>query len=155
MMLTRNWNRFHAQSRKILSGAVGGAVTIFSLALAGQTQPALQITSPTDGTIVAPGQTISVNVTAIGNISFKQVFVIGQQPLPVSSIANSVPAQFSIIVPQKISEGKYLLTASGITSANQDQGSSPITIDVERPDVPTRLTSDPDRVIFGSQGETE
>src|SRR5260370_3698673 len=141
--------------RLICSGIAVASVTLmaFSLALAGQTQPALQITSPADGTVVTPGQTITVSVTSPNNTAFKQVFVIGEQPLPASTIASSVPAQFSILIPQATRPGKYLITAWGGTTANQVQGSSPVTIDVERADLPTSLNANRVRVSFQSQGQ--
>ena len=129
------------------------ALAAFSLALAGQTLPALQITSPLDGTVVTPGQTISVSVTSLVNISFKQVFVIAEQPLPTSTIASSAPAQFSLLIPQDARPGKYLLTAWGTTTGNQTQGSAPVTIDVERADLPTKLTASKSRIGFQSQGQ--
>jgi hypothetical protein len=72
--------------------AVVAVTLVASFTLVGQT-PALQITSPSDGSVVTPGQTISVGVLSPSNIAFKQVFVIGEQPLPTSTIANSAPAQ--------------------------------------------------------------
>lgn len=123
------------------------------LALAAQTPPALQITAPSDGSLVIPGQTISVSVTSPAGISFKQVFVIGWQPLPTSTMANSVPAQLSLVVPQKIALGKYFLTAWGATAGGEVLGSSPLNIDVERADLPNRLTFEQRTVIFVSQGE--
>jgi len=126
----------------------------FSLRLAGQTQPALQITSPPDESVVKPGQTVTVSVKSLTNITFKQVFVTGELPLPTTAIATSAPAQFSILIPPGIRPGRYLLTAWGTTIANQVQGSAPITIDVERADLPTSLSAHRTRISFPSQGQT-
>lgn len=126
----------------------------FSLRLAGQTQSALQITSPPDESVVKPGQTVTVSVKSPTNITFKQVFVIGEQPLPTTTIATSAPAEFSILIPAGTRPGRYLLTAWGTTTANQMQGSAPITIDVERADLPTSLSANRTRISFPSQGHT-
>src|SRR5260370_21749764 len=130
--------------------AVVAAIVPFSVTLVGQT-PALQITSPSDGSIVNPGQTISVAVSSPSNTAFKQVFVIGEQPLPTTTLATSAPASFSILIPQGTRPGKYMLTAWGTTTANQVQASAPITVDVERMDLPTNLTASKTEVTFRSQ----
>ena len=146
-------NSFLVASRTSLLATTTVTLLAFSLSLAGQTQPALQITSPSDGTVVTPGQTISVSVSSANNTAFKQVFVIGEQPLPTSTIANSAPAQFSMLIPQGTRPGKYVLTAVGTTTANQVQPSAAVTVDVERADLPTSLTANKTRVSFDSQGE--
>src|SRR5882724_1058843 len=153
MIPTQAERGFLISLRATVLALVASALAALSLPLAGQTQPALQITSPSDGTVVTPGQTISVSVTSPGNISFKQVFIIGEQPLPTSTIASSAPAQFSLLIPQGARPGKYLLTAWGTTTGNQVQGSAPVTIDVERADLPTRLTANKSRIGFQSQGQ--
>jgi hypothetical protein len=73
--------------------------------------------------------------------------------LPTTTIATSAPASFSILIPQSTRPGKYMLTAWGTTTANQLQAFAPITIDVERADLPTSLSADNTRIDFESQGE--
>jgi len=146
-------NSFLIALRTRLLATTTVTLLAFSLRLVGQTQAALQITSPPDESVVKPGQTITVSVRSLTNITFKQVFVIGEQPLPTSSIATSVPARFSMLISQSTRPGKYLLTAWGITTANQMQGSAPITIDVERVDLPTKLTAKTSRISFPSQDQ--
>jgi len=145
-------NQFLTVRRAILLAAATVTVLGFRLGLAGQTQPALQITSPSDGSVVAPGQTISVSVSSPNNTAFKQIFVIGEQPLPNSSMATSAPASFSILIPQGTRPGKYMLTAWGTTTANQLQASS-ITVDVERTDLPTSLTAAKTQISLRSEGQ--
>lgn len=72
--------------------------------------------------------------------------------MPTSTIANSVPAQFSMLIPQGTRPGN-VLTAWGTTTANQGQPSAAVTVDVERADLPTSLTASKTRVSFDSQGE--
>ena len=145
-------NPFLTVRRTILLAAATVTLLAFRVGLAGQTQPALQITSPSDGSVVAPGQTISVSVSSPSNTAFKQVFVIGEQPLPNSSMATSAPASFSILIPQGTRPGKYMLTAWGTTTANQLQASS-ITVDVERTDLPTSLTANKTQISLRSEGQ--
>src|ERR1700681_1778942 len=106
-------NSFLIALRTRLLATTTVTLLAFSLRLVGQTQAALQITSPPDESVVKPGQTITVSVRSLTNITFKQVFVIGEQPLPTSSIATSVPARFSMLISQSTRPGKYLLTAWG------------------------------------------
>jgi hypothetical protein len=118
-----------------------------------QNPPLLQITAPTDGSVVNPGQTISVTVSSPANVAFSQVAVLGQDPLGSTDIATSVPAQFTISIPANIICGKYMLTAYGTTSSGQDVESATILIDVERPDLPTSLSALLQRLTFRSPGE--
>ena len=154
MTRTRLEKPFLIVRRTILLTAATVTLLAFQICLAGQTQPALQITSPSDGSVIAPGQTISVSVSSPSNTTFKQVFVIGEQPLPNSSMATSVPASFSLSIAQGTRPGKYMHTAWGATTANQVLESPPIPLDVERTDLPTTLTADETQISFRSQGET-
>ena len=121
--------------------------------MAQQSPPQLQITSPAAGTIVNPGQTISVSVLSPAGTSFSKVAVAGQDPLGSSSIATSVPSQFSISVPTNISPGTYMLTALGTTTAGKFVQSATILVDVERLDMPTSISADPPQVLFRSAGQ--
>jgi centrosomal CEP192-like protein/Big-like domain-containing protein len=117
-----------------------------------QTQPMLQITSPAEGSVVNPGQSISVNVISLTKASFAIVTIIGQDPLPMMvGNANTLPAHFSLTVPKEIALRKYALTAMGATTDRQIVYSDPITIEVDRPDLPTQLRVEPDRLFFEGQ----
>lgn len=128
---------------------------VIGVCLAGgqQSQLGLQITSPTNNTIVAPGQPLSITVVAINNTQVAQFSVVGEDPLGTTAIANSVPAQLALTIPNQISLRKYSLTAWGASTGGQLINSAPVSIDVERPDLPARLTADPGRFIFESLGE--
>jgi hypothetical protein len=118
-----------------------------------QTQPALQISSPTDGVLVNPGQTISVTVTSPAGLAFAYIAVNGPGGLVGSNA--SVPTTLSITIPTKISPRKYNLTAIGKTAAGQTVFSKAISLSVERADTPTRLVSDPPTLPFRAQGQSE
>ena len=141
--------------RVTLFRTIAAILAMACLSTAQQSQPALQITSPADGSVVNPGQALSVSVGSPVNLSFKQVFVMGEGAIDTSNIATSVPAQFSMLIPNNMQIGRHLLTAWGTTGAGQMVASIPLTIDVERSDLPVRLRADPDRVIFQSQGQHE
>jgi hypothetical protein len=111
-------------------------------AVAGQ-QPSLQITSPADGTIMNPGQNLSIRVSSPSGTAFAHVFVIGENPIGSSTEAASVPAQFSLVIPADIDPGQYSITAVGITATGQHVESDPIAVGVERPDMPVALSSAP------------
>src|SRR5579872_6993510 len=111
-----------------------------------QNQPGLQITSPADGAVVAPGQSVSITVVAVNNASVVTVFVLS--PLGGTSTASSLPAQLSMSIPETVALRKYDLTATGGTNGGQVLYSNPVTIDVERPDLPIQLTSLQGRIVF-------
>ena|SRR5579872_7067394 len=106
-------------------------------------QPRLRITSPADGTIVLPGQSLIVTVEAFPAGAFKQVIIIGSDVIGFSRPLIAPPYRFTIPIPSKIDPGKYLLTADGATAPGQGTMSDPIEIVVERPDSPVRLRVEP------------
>ncbi len=146
MTHNKNW-------RTIIFGTLVAILALTRVSAAQQNQPPLQITSPANNTVVNPGQAVSVSVGSPANLSFKQVFVMGEGAIDTSNIATSVPAQFSMLIPKNMQIGSHLLTAWGTTGAGQMVASIPLTIDVERPDVPTRLSVNPSQVTFQSQGQ--
>src|ERR1700722_14430132 len=114
----------------------------------------LQITSPTSGSIVSPGQPMSVSVVSPANISFTQVAIIGEDPIGFSSIATQLPAQLSMSVPAVIACGSYMLTAFGTTGTGPSSQSATILVDVERSDLPLSLSAQQAGFTFETQGET-
>src|SRR5258708_32076781 len=109
--------------------------------LARQSQPALQITTPTSGTTVSPGQTLSVTVGSPAGLTFAQVDVIAESPIGLTTSTTSLPAQFSVSIPSNIACGPRMLTAEGTTMSGQNVQSASIVIDVERADFPVSLTA--------------
>lgn len=138
---------------KIFAATAVMLVVVALTSWAQQNPSLLQITAPTAGTIVNPGQTISVTVTSPANASVSSVGVIGQDPIGFSSPATSVPAQFSITIPTSIACRKFMLTAVGATSSGQSAESATILIDVERPDIPTALNPQIPSLSFKALGE--
>jgi hypothetical protein len=110
---------------------------------------ALAITS--NGTVVAPGQAVTVRVSSPNNSRFRAVLVIGEGPIGTAGPLD-LPAQFSLRVPADIPLRKYGVTALGVTPAGQ-QVAAQIEIDVERPDMPVRLSYQLRQLIFGAENE--
>src|SRR5258708_14675154 len=117
-----------------------------------QTQPAVRITVPRTGTVVSPGQTLSVSVNSPAGLAFSQVVVIAEHPIGMSTIATSVPAQFSVNIPSAIACGPHMLTAGGTTTSGQNAESISIMIDVERRDFPVSLSASTSSLTLESQG---
>lgn len=124
----------------LLASMVVCCVATASVCTAQQNPPLLQIDSPSAGTVVNPGQTISVSVSSPASTSFSQVAVIGEDPIGFSNLQTSVPAQFSITIPADIDCGPHMLTAAGATTSGQSVESATVLIDVERADMPTGLS---------------
>ena len=102
----------------------------------------IKITSPAAGTVVHPGDAITVTVSATG-ASFTQMIVIGQDPIGSSQVLTAPPYQFSIQIPPDVTPGLYALTASGAVSPGNGVESDPVSIDVERVDQPVSITAEP------------
>ena len=129
------------------------AVAIASVCAAQQNAALLQITSPIDGAIVNPGQVIAVSVTSPANASFSGLAIIGEKPIGFSNVQTSVPAQFSLTIPTDINCGPHALTAVGATTSGQNVGSTPIQVDVERPDMPTVINPQIPALTLKALGE--
>jgi hypothetical protein len=113
----------------------------------------LQITSPADGAVVNPGQTLSVTVTSSGNATFTNVGVVAEAPIGISDSATSVPAQFSFAIPTNIPCRPHMLTAIGTTASGESVRSPTVLIDIERPDLPNSVAALLSSFSFQSLGE--
>lgn len=113
-------------------------------------RPALEISSPVDGTIVNPGHAFSVSVTSPANISFTEVGIMGQVPIDYSGFQTSVPAHFSITIPIGVNPATYALSAIGMATSGESTQSDPVLIDVEQQDMPLSISaSEPSMDLLG------
>lgn len=147
--------KFHLPFNSAFLFACALAVSFadFHAAYGRQTQPALQISSPSDGVLVNPGQTISVTVTSPAGLTFTYIALNGPGGLVGNN--SSVPTTLSTTIPTKISPRKYNLTAIGKTSSGQAVFSKAISLSVERADTPTRLANDIPAIPFQAPGDFE
>ena len=99
-------------------------------------QPLLQITSPVEGTVVRPGQSITVTLAA--DPSVQNMAVWGDAALSFGESTPS-PLQFTISVAPNASPGMHLIAAAGLASG-VDVDVDPVSVDVERPDAPQFVT---------------
>jgi hypothetical protein len=90
-------------------------------------QSTLQITSPSNGAILNPGQMLSVTVNASG--SFQVVTVLGEGTIGFGQQLSAPPYQFSTQIPARASAGIYKLTAVGANSTGQPIFSVPTEFD--------------------------
>ena len=131
----------HALSRQLYKTMMF-VVLIHACALWLDAQPTLQITSPSDGAVFSPGQTITVTVTASGS-GFSSVFVIGQDPLGFSARLSAPPYQFSLPIPASAVPRQYKITAAGVITAGEPVYSPSVTIAVQRSDPPVSVRVEP------------
>jgi len=112
----------------------------------------LQITSPAAGTIVNPGQTLSVTL-AVSGVSLTDVFVLGETPMENSQDLTVAPYQVTIQIPANINLRSYGIRAVGLDASGNSYSSSRVTIDVERADTPTSVTANP-TLLYKLIGDT-
>lgn len=98
----------------------------------------VQITSPSTGTVVNPGQTLTVTV-AVSGATLIHAFAAGDTPIGFSQDLTSPPYQFNIQIPTGIKARSYVLTAAGVDALGNLYNSSPVAIDVERTDDPVSI----------------
>jgi hypothetical protein len=112
----------------------------------------LQIVSPADGTLVSPGQVVTISVVTSGG-NFDMVTVFGRDPFLPTGVLTAPPYRFPFQVPRDISPGRYVFTASGTTGPGQLYFSDPIALEVELPNTPVKLTVSPSVLIDMSVGD--
>ncbi|MGB6192315.1 MAG: Ig-like domain-containing protein [Terracidiphilus sp.] len=100
----------------------------------------LRITAPANGAIVHPGESLSVTVNSTGE-PLKALLLVGPDPIGFVPGQTDMPASFTIKIPANTFPGKYPMTALGATASGKRTDSDPIEIDVERSDLPVKLTT--------------
>jgi len=116
-------------------------------------QELIHILSPATDTVVRPGQTITITVTA--GTSVEKLVVIGQHPLGVGQVVSdpapgivtrgqgdSRPVTFQLTIPAQIRPGAYRVTAMGTTSGGNME-SQAIVLDVEKSEEPAKIWTEP------------
>jgi hypothetical protein len=142
---------------KILGIVFKAILLVLPLSAAGQETGSkaktgnLQITSPVNGAVVNPGQTITVAVTSPTHQPFREVLIVGEGALSIRSIP-SIPGQISLTIPKNISCRRYTITALGATPSGQVIDS--IEVDVERSDLPTSFYTQMPTIGFENLGES-
>jgi len=130
---------------------------LFYASALGFAEPTLRITSPVDGVVVNPGQTVKVTVEASGG-PFQAVFIIGHYSIGATRPLAVPPYEFDVYIPEKIQPGKYLITARGSTSPGHGARSKSVVLMVERADEPTKLRVQPSGLygmLVGDKGHPQ
>ena len=131
--------------------------TICCIALAfAQPPAALIIVSPSVASVIQPGRALAISVHVSSGTYPKGVAIMAQDPIGSAGFSPIVgsAASFTLSVPANTSPGLYKITAVSADSAGAMVFSRPVTIDVERADVPTQLKVQPSSITLQSVGET-
>lgn len=139
----------------LLIAIVGGATA--------QDKPPLRIESPRNGTVVHPGDTITVVVSSPSGTA-AGAFVLGEGGIEGGDMAFHFPARFSVSIPAKLRPGRYMLSAVGKVPGGREPVDAMIELDVEPPennaqgasvtaDASVEKIKGDERLILGSQGE--
>lgn len=128
-------------------------LVIFGKSMSQEISPDLTITSPKDGTVITPGQTITVEVTVAPTASFSDVGIVVEDiGFGPNGIKSTPPYNYSITIPSNLI-GKKKVTAFGMTGPDTAVYSAPITLDIEIPTFPESLSVDPTGIDFKFVGE--
>ena len=109
-------------------------------ALAGlaSAQATLRITAPPNETVVRPGQSVTIEVSASGE-RLESAALLGKPPFGYMGTATTPPYRFKIVIPQKIDSGPYGLSAVGTTISKVMAADDTVIVDVERAESPVNL----------------
>jgi hypothetical protein len=111
-----------------------------SISLAQKTT-GLTITVPLNGTIVTPGQSLSIVVNTGTETYPSGVAIIGHDPIGGAAPVIGSPAQLRLTIPENIASGSYAITAVAANASGTVVSSPPVTIDVQRSDSPVSLSA--------------
>lgn len=130
---------------RTLTMAVIGITAVLSCTAASaqimQQSSALAITSPINGTMVNPGETITVSVTVNSGTYPKGIAIIGPG-ITAGPLSGPAPS-FTVTIPTNAESGPLKISANGIDSSGNFDSSLYVTLDVERSDMPVSLRVDP------------
>jgi hypothetical protein len=132
----------NGSARVIFQGA-GGDTSIRGLKATVETaqmrnELAIRIDSPASGTVVHPGQTITVEVSSPSGVVPGGVFVLGEEGIHADEPSGSLPARISVSIPTEITPRRHSMTA--IAAIPPGQAFFSIELDVEMPDSPAGPT---------------
>ncbi len=113
-------------------------------------QPQIQITAPSDRSLVYEGETLIVTVAA--DPSVQNLWVTAQSPLPEAQ-ATPTAGHFAFNLATNIPPGLYQVGAIGSTSG-RPVFAAPIHVDIERQDTPKYLVARPDSIVLLAIGDT-
>ena len=106
-----------------------------------QSPAALIIVSPSAGPTIHPGQAFAISVHVASGSYPYGVGILGQDPLGLAGPNPVVGGMvsFTLTVPANTPPGFYEITAAAADSTGALVSSEPLTVDVERSDIPTSL----------------
>jgi len=122
----------------ILAGIVQTTLLPATITAVRQAKPVLQITEPSAGSIVNPGQTLTVKITSPTPGLFPEVDLTGENPIGFAGTISLLPGELSVQIPKDIGFGRYRLT---------------VEIDVERWDFPVSMFATLSGIELDSPGE--
>jgi hypothetical protein len=125
------------------------------VASAGAQQTRVHFVSPAAGTVVQPGQTVTIAVVADSSVA--KLALLGQHPLPVSQVVApglgvARPFEFQVRIPADIRPGPYRVTAIGSLAGGEPVSES-LVLNVEKAEEPTRIWAQPSTILFSAAGE--
>ncbi|MFI5127164.1 MAG: hypothetical protein ACHQJX_10085 [Candidatus Acidiferrales bacterium] len=140
-------------------GASASSTTRPNFAYGAQTDE-ISIISPSDGAVVHPGETISVEVEVASDLKLLSGVAI-RSPMGIGGLPKqSPPYTFKIQIPASDGPGSsgpligpQPIFAVGAASGRRVVESAPVTLDVEKPDLPVSLTAQMPTLFFKSVGE--
>ncbi len=127
---------------------------IFGLSIAfSQTASTLHIASPASGTVVNPGQDVTVAVGVTAGTDIAAMALDAEDPIGFSEELTSPPYIFMLRIPLRIGAGAYEVTALALSPTGDLVRSNPIQVQVEPVANITEISVNPPRLTFRSPGE--
>jgi hypothetical protein len=146
--------------KTLTMAAIGITAVLLSVASSAQIihqGNALVITSPSTGTVVNPGETITISVTVNSGTYPKGIAIIGGEaggPGVMAGPLSGPSPSFSVTIPANADSGPFAISANGIDSSGKFDSSFQVTLDVERSGSLVSLRVDPPTIHFQNVGQS-
>ena len=111
----------------------------------------LQITSPPSGTIVYPGQVVTISVRADPSVT--NIAILAQDPLGFTQATNGQPLQFQLTIPSDTTIGAYDVSAAGATPDGSVVDSTSISLQVDTQYPAYSIETEPSVLRFDAAGQ--
>jgi len=136
----------------ILAGIVLTTLVPSTITAVPQAKPLLQITEPSAGSIVNPGQTLTVKVTSPTPALFPEVALVGEA-IGFAGTISRLPGELSVQIPKDIELGRHTLSVGGTPKSGREPIFVRAEIDVERPDLPVSMSASFSGIELDTPGE--
>lgn len=109
-------------------------------------QPGITIASPQSGTVIHPGQSITIRLSLTTGMRPKSMGIASPELQTLIPVPETSPSEISFSFPEDVVSGTFTFTAFGTTLNNVELESNNLQFLIERADKPISITVEPSMI---------